>query len=109
MTISLACNFVFRDRFLGENKIGNIPTSVYRGCDIQSVEAQKWMKYLEIQRGVKIRSTVGGEERIGKFKVDGTYYDANGQKVLLECAGCFWHGCSKCYSGNVENPQKHKK
>ena len=27
---------------------------------------------------------------------------------MLEYAGCFWHGCLKCYSGDLENPQKHQ-
>ena len=49
-----------------------------------------------------------GRERIGKFKIDGTYIDKNGQKVLLEYAGCFWHGHSKCFNGEVENPQNQR-
>ena len=76
---------------------------------MQSVEAQKWMRYLEITRGVKIkRSCFGGEEKFGKYKIDGTYIDDNGQKVILEYAGCFWHGHSKCFDRDVENPQKHE-
>ena len=54
------------------------------------------MKFLEIQRGVKIRrSDFGGEERIGKYKIYGLYYDAHGNKVLLEYAGCFLAGAFK--------------
>ena len=67
------------------------------------------MKYLEITRVVRIkRSSFGGEERIGNYKIDGTYIDQNGEKVLLEYAGCFWHGHSKCFDREVENPQLHE-
>ena len=109
MTIAMACNLVYRSNFLLQNSIGIIPKHGYRGSDVHSVEAQKWMKFLEIQRGVKIRrSSSGGEERIGKYKIDESYYDVQGKKVLLEYAGCFWHGYSKCYSVDLENPQKHQ-
>ena len=109
ITIASACNMVYRTNFLKPNTIGIIPTSGYRHNDVQSKEALQWMKYLELSRGIQIkRSGFGGEQRVGKYKIDGTYLDVNGQKVALEYAGCFWHGHSKCYSGEIENPQKHK-
>ena len=99
ITIASACNMVYRSKFLIKDTIGIIPTSGYRHND----------KYLELSRGVKIRSSGHGEEeRIGKFKIDGTYTDANGQKMLLEYAGCFWYGHSKCFHEDVENPQQNK-
>ena len=109
ITIASACNMVYRKNFLIADTIGIIPTSGYRHNNVQSKKALKWMRYLELSRGVKIRrSGYGGEERIGKFKIDGTYKDKNGQKVLLEYAGCFWHGRSKCFNAEVENPQQNK-
>ena len=109
VTIASACNHVFRANFLKPEAIGIIPNGGYRYNQVQSVEAQKWMKYLEITRGVTIkRSSFGGEERIGNYKIDGTYTDENGEKVLLEYAGCFWHGHSKCFDHDVENPQLHE-
>ena len=50
ITIASACNHVFRANFLQENKIGIIPNGGYRCNQVQSVEAQKWMKYLELTR-----------------------------------------------------------
>ena len=110
VTIASACNHVFRSNFLKPGAIGIIPNGGYRCNQVQSVEAQKWMKYLEIIRWVKIkRSSFGGEERIGKYKIDGTYIVHNGEKVLLECAGCFWHGHAECFDSDVENSQLHQK
>ena len=80
MTIAMACNIVYRSNFSSENSIGIIPKHGCRECDGQSVETQKWMKFLEIHRGVKIRSGFGGKERIGKYRIDGSYYDAHGKK-----------------------------
>ena len=109
VTIASACNHVFRANFLKPEAIGIIPNGGYRCNQVQSVEAQKWMKYLEIIRGVRIkRSSFGGEERIGNYKINGTYIDQNGEKVLLEYVGCFWHGHSKCFDREVENPQLHE-
>ena len=71
--IAAACNMVYRTNFLIENTIGIIPTSGYRHNDVQSKETLKLLKYLELSRGITIkRSGHGGEERIGKFKIDGT-------------------------------------
>ena len=62
VTIAMACNLIYISNFLLQNSIGIIPKHGYRGSDLQSVEAQKWMQFLEIQRGVKIRrSGYGGE------------------------------------------------
>ena len=109
ITIASACNLVFRQNFLKEEAIGIIPNGGYRCNQVQSVEAQKWMKYLEITRKIKIkRSSFGGEERIGKYKIDGTYTNEHGEKILLEYVGCFWHGHSKCFKRDVENPQVHE-
>ena len=70
VTIASACNHVFRANFLKPEAIGIIPNGGYRCNQVQSVEAQKWMKYLEITRGVKIkRSSFGGEERIRNYKL----------------------------------------
>ena len=55
-------------QFLEENAIGIIPTTGYRVNNVQSVETQKWMRYLEINGGVKMkRSSFGREEK--KWKI----------------------------------------
>ena len=61
---------IYRTNVLKEDSIGLIPRSGYRKNDVQSVEAQKWMKYLELTRGVSIkRSGFGGKELLEITKV----------------------------------------
>ena len=62
LTIAMACNLVYRENFLQEKTIGIILRTGYRRCDVQSAEAQEWLRYLEI-KGDKIRRSGCGGER----------------------------------------------
>ncbi|CAG2256486.1 unnamed protein product [Mytilus edulis] len=42
-------------------------------------------------------------EKIDQYRVDGYYETSNGEKVVLEYNGCFWHGCPKCYTQHTIN------
>ncbi|WAR23027.1 hypothetical protein MAR_036696 [Mya arenaria] len=44
-----------------------------------------------------------GEKQIGPYKVDGYYETEEGEKVVLEMNGCFWHGCNRCFKSNAIN------
>ena len=46
----------------------------------------------------------GGEKTIGPYRVDGYYETENGDKIVLEFHGDFWHGNLKCYSSSTVNP-----
>ncbi|CAG2235462.1 unnamed protein product [Mytilus edulis] len=46
----------------------------------------------------------GGEKNIGDYRVDGYHKNDNGEEIVFEYHGCFWHGCSNCYSKQTVNP-----
>ncbi|WAR28316.1 hypothetical protein MAR_014020, partial [Mya arenaria] len=104
LTIASACNLVFRRNFLEHESIGIIPTHGYRPEEKQSVLAYKWLAYIAHQKDVYIqhgRNVV--EKQIGPYKVDGYYETEEGEKVVLEMNGCFWHGCNRCFKSNTIN------
>ncbi|WAR21316.1 hypothetical protein MAR_015290 [Mya arenaria] len=66
--------------------------------------AYQWMSYLAHENQINIQHGRNyGEKQIGPYKVDG-YYERDGEKVVLEFHGCFWHGCQKCFSTTTINP-----
>ncbi|XP_052778720.1 uncharacterized protein LOC128216186 [Mya arenaria] len=104
LTIASACNLVFRRNFLEHESIGIIPTHGYRPEEKQSVLAYKWLAYLAHQKDMYIQHGRNvGEKQIGPYKVDGYYETEEGEKVVLEMNGCFWHGCNRCFKSNTVN------
>lgn len=54
--------------------------------------------------GVKLQHARNGWEKVVKpYKVDG-YYEKDGNKVVLEFHGDFWHGNPECYLADTYNP-----
>ena len=104
ITIASACNLVYRTNFLQNESIAIIPPHGYRPEEKQSVMAYQWMSYLAHKYGISIQHGRNmGEKEIGPYKADGYYETANGEKVVLEFNGCFWHGCPKCFSKSTVN------
>lgn len=104
ITIASACQLVFRRHFLEENCIGIIPPHGYKPETKHSVKALQWLKYMSQKLGIKIQhARNGGEKVIGPYKIDG-YYERDGEKVVLEFHGDFWHGNPECYSADTYNP-----
>ena len=99
ITIAFACNLVFRTNCLRPETIGIIPAQGYRPEEKQSVKALQWIKYVAQLEGVHIQhARNGGEKTINQYRVDGYYETKDGEKVVMEYHGCFWHGCPKCYT-----------
>ena len=104
ITIASACNLVFRTNFLRPETIGIIPAQGYRPDEKQSVKALQWIKYVAQFEGVHIQhARNGGEKTIDQYRVDGYYETKDGEKVVMEYHGCFWHGCPKCYTRQTIN------
>lgn len=104
ITIASACNLVYRSNFLDDNCVGIIPPHGYRPEENQSIIASQWLSYLAHKNNHYIQNRRNsGEKQIGPYKVDGYYEDEQGEKVVLEFHGCFWHGCPKCYSKDTLN------
>jgi hypothetical protein len=110
ITIASACNLVFRTNFLRPKSIGIIPAQGYRPAEKQSVKALQWIKYVAQLKGVHIQhARNGGEKTIDQYRVDGYYETTDGEKVVMEYHGCFWHGCPKCYTKQTINPVNKSK
>lgn len=105
ITIASACNLVFRTNFLDHESIGIIPPHGYRPEDKQSVLAYQWLAFEAHQKNVYIQHGRNiGEKEIGPYKVDGYRETADGEKIVLEFHGCFWHGCPRCFTETTINP-----
>ncbi|XP_028393192.1 uncharacterized protein LOC114517603 [Dendronephthya gigantea] len=101
LTIASACNLVFRRKFLREDTIAIIPPNGYRPRDKHSILALKWLSYTAEQENIVIQhARNAGEKRIGTYRLDGFDEDSN---TAYEVQGCFWHGCTKCYSRETVN------
>ena len=104
ITIASACNLVFRTNFLQPETIGVIPHHGYTPEQKQSVKAMQWIKYISYKENQKIQHAKnGGEKIIGPYRVDGYYENENGEKVVLEFHGDFWHGNPVKYSRSTIN------
>lgn len=102
LTIASASNLVFRKNFLRERSIVIIPPHGYKPQDKQSVISLKWSAYTAQSSNVSIRHSRNfGEQRIGKYRVDGYHEESN---TVYEVHGCFWHGCIRCYARDTINP-----
>ena len=111
-TSASACNYIFRKNFLLENTIGIIPKTGYNVNHKQSCEALCWLEFTERKRGIKMERSAcfnKGEKKIGPYRVDGYFYDANtGITEVFEFFGCYFHGCQKCYSTITQNTKLNK-
>ena len=93
LTISSACNRVYRTNFLKDKEIALIPPKgVWRGN--QSSIALCWLTSEAERWGVPIRhSGTSGEVLVEGRRVDGLY-----ERTVWNFLGCFWHGCPTCYT-----------
>ncbi|VEN56957.1 unnamed protein product [Callosobruchus maculatus] len=106
VTIASACNIVYRRNFLKPNTIGIIPKGGYRMRNNQSTLAIKWLVLEEKSRNINIQHAAKGEEaRVGGVKVDGYSPDT---KQIFEFEGCYYHGCSQCFTHQRDIPLKEE-
>ena len=100
--------------------IGLLPPGGYQNRDQHSMQASKWLAYMErsLRREnggepVEMRQArhPKGEKRVRcpisdskavTYKLDGEVTLKCGKKIALEFNGCHWHGCPRCYTSNRE-------
>ncbi|XP_039311046.1 uncharacterized protein LOC105202996 isoform X3 [Solenopsis invicta] len=105
ITIASAYSRVYRKNFLQKNKIGIIPTGGYRWGQNQSRKAVSWLIWTERELGrVIAHAGHGRETRLPEgVLVDGYYEEINNGVTInhvLQFHGCYWHGCTRCYTVN---------
>jgi len=94
ITIASACNLVFRKKILQPETIGIIPAHGYRPEEKHSTKALKCIRDMAYTESIHIQhARNGGEKTIGQYRVDGYHENENGNKIVFEYHGCFWHGC----------------
>lgn len=90
LTIASACNRVFRTLFLEADTIGIVPNKGYRGAEIQSITALRWLKWISFIENKRIQHRDNGhEKRILNWRVDGFCQETN---TIYE-----FHGLVTCY------------
>nr|CAD2141913.1 unnamed protein product [Meloidogyne enterolobii] len=98
MTIASACMKHYRTNHLKEKHLSIVPERGYENVDNQSLLALKFLKWYSEKNNIKIQTahSVGGEKKVGNFKLDGWVEERN---LGIEVNGCAWHGCPKksCY------------
>ena len=106
VTLPSYVNLVFRAQFMPQNSIALIGQENLKHVREVSTESIEWLNYLQVQEDIKIQHGYnGGEERLGKFRVDGICFETN---TVFEYNGCLFHGCPKCYDGESVNFEGHK-
>ncbi|VDI50294.1 Hypothetical predicted protein [Mytilus galloprovincialis] len=102
ITIAQCCTKIFKTLMLTNETIG-----IHKKMTIKEVHSQKsiqWLEYISLEYNIMIQHAKrGGEKKLfinnKCYKVDGYYYDReNKMRNVYEFFGCYWHGCTKCYS-----------
>ena len=108
ITFASACQRVFKKNFLQLNTIALIPHHGYKPEQNQSVKALQWLKYISYTEGHRIQHfRNGGVKKLDNYLVDGYYETDNGQKVVLEFNGDFWHGNPENFGRDTDNLVNH--
>ena len=89
LTIASYSMEVYRTKFLEKDTIA-IFSHARQLKQKQSHEALKWLSYTAEKEDIRIQHVRnGGENRIGKYSLDGYCQETN---TVYEYQGCYWHG-----------------
>ena len=98
-TIASSCMRVYRKQFLKKFTIGIIPPGGYRRANKQSLKAAQWLTWMEHSTGWSIQHSVNSrEKRLPEGPLVDGYCESDGEKIVLQFHGCYWHGCVRCYT-----------
>jgi len=101
LTIAQLCNEIFMS-MINNNEIGIPKTDNFE--DVYSMKSIQWLESISNTNRIQIQHAKKGGERLincngTRYKVDGFYYDKiNKIQHCFEFNGCYFHGCTKCYS-----------
>ena len=101
LTIPAACHKVYRTNYLARDTIAVIPPMGYTPKNKHSLLALKWLSYTAEKEEIDIQHARNrGEKRVGDHFLDGYHEETH---TAYEVAGCFWHGCPRCYTRDTVN------
>ena len=104
ITMSSACNGVYRAFFMPPHTLPLVPTAGYIPYAKQSRMALVWLALEGRHLGRPLQHAGNSGERrlVGvRGPVDG--YDAE-TGTAYEFCGCLWHGCARCFDPDLKNP-----
>lgn len=104
-TLASTCMAIYKTHYLPKDTIALTHNSAYINQNkTYSNVSIEWLEYISKSRSVVVQHALNhGEVSFGKYSVDGFYIDGTNKKAL-EFAGCFFHGCERCYNPNDLNP-----
>ncbi|CAC5392997.1 unnamed protein product [Mytilus coruscus] len=71
----------------------------------QSIKAIQWLQFISESDVIDITHARNRREKqIGPFLADGYHETLDGEKIVYEFHGCFWHTCPKCFAMATMNP-----
>ncbi len=96
ITLASSCMGVFKTLFLPRDTLAHKYDGAYTEQNKTYSDASvQWLEYLAHTQDIEIKHALNhGEQQFGPFYVDG-YNMAT--ITCYEFAGCFFHGCVKCY------------
>ncbi|XP_039614013.1 uncharacterized protein LOC120532230 [Polypterus senegalus] len=105
MTLASLCLSMYRQNCMPNKSIGIIPSDNYKSTHkAYSTASIQWMMFLSEKEKINIRHALNhGEVKMGSFYLDG-YAEIQGVPTAFEFAGCFYHGCPKCYDAQAKHP-----
>ena len=90
-----------------EHKLSVVPHRGYDWGRCGSMKERLWLMWLDAQNvnregalyvPIQSRYTTGGQERVGRYFLDGFRLLSTGEKICYEFYGCYYHGCVSCFS-----------
>ncbi len=99
ITIASVCMTIYRANYMPENTIAVHKNTADR--ETYSRISISWLNYIMEKENINIRHALnGGEYSFDNMRVDGFCKETN---TVYEFQGCFWHGCTKCFTGDTIN------
>ena len=94
------CISLYRSKYIPEDTIGVVDTKPK--VEKHSKNSIFWLEFLQHKHDVNISHTLNGAKVSlpGIGKVNGFCEDNN---TVYKFHGCYWHGCTKCFSRYVVN------
>ncbi|KFM66876.1 hypothetical protein X975_15213, partial [Stegodyphus mimosarum] len=105
MTIVSACMATHRSGHIPADTIAMVPVYGYINSTNYSPDSIRWLNSVADSEGLQIQHALNGsgEHKIAEISVDGF---CQLTQTVYQFQGCFFHGCSSCYDGDIIHPFK---
>ncbi|XP_035234223.1 uncharacterized protein LOC118206055 isoform X2 [Stegodyphus dumicola] len=107
VTIASACMATYRSGHIQPNTIAIVPTHGYVNSTNYSPDSIRCLDFVAASKGIAIQHALNSfaEHRIAGISVEGFCEET---QTVYQFQGCFFHGCSSSYDGDVIHPLMEK-